>query len=55
MTKPNKREICRKLFIEWFNNYLTMEVFAEHYDMRITQAERAIKLGRILHNRRAEQ
>ena len=35
-----------ELYLEWVNNFLTVEKFASYYDMTIEQAERIIAYGR---------
>ena len=42
------------LFRDWFNNFLSVEAFAAHHLITIGQAEKAIKIGREIHNREAE-
>ena len=39
------------LFRDWFNNFLTVSVFADYYGVTEMQAKQIIKLGRIAHNR----
>tara|TARA_R100000697_G_scaffold123752_1_gene158139 strand:- start:1677 stop:1880 length:204 start_codon:yes stop_codon:yes gene_type:complete len=37
------------LYLDWVNNYLSLEVFAEHNQISIKLASLIIKEGRILH------
>ena len=41
----------QSIFLDWFNNYLTYEKFAEHYEISITRAEELIKEARTIHER----
>lgn len=34
------------MYLEWFNNYLTTEKFAEHYNLSIAEVENILDLGR---------
>ena len=43
----------QSIFLDWFNNYLTYEKFAEHYEISITRAEELIKETRTIHERLA--
>jgi hypothetical protein len=48
------RHKLRQAYRDWFNNFLTVPVFAQHYGVSVERAERMIRLGRVLHNREAE-
>jgi len=37
---------CQKLYLEWFNNYLSTGLFAEHYQLEITELENILDVGR---------
>ena len=39
----------RDLFLDWFNNYLTVEAFAEHIGLSVADAHERIEQGRIIH------
>jgi len=39
----------KMMFLDWFNNFLTIERFAEYYGYSIQQARRVIAKGRTLH------
>ena len=41
----------QSIFLDWFNNYLTYEKFAEHYQISITRAKELIKEARTIHER----
>ncbi|GAG29989.1 unnamed protein product [marine sediment metagenome] len=38
-----------KDFLDWYNNYLTVELFAEHRGWTIEHATNVIKHGRAIH------
>jgi hypothetical protein len=40
------KEECHKLYLEWLNNYLTDTLFAEHYQLSITEVENILDIGR---------
>ena len=41
-----------KEYIEWFNDYLTVEKFAEHKGLTVDQAQIIIDLGRKINRER---
>lgn len=43
------------LYLSYINEFLTLEVFAEYYDLTIQKADRIIKIGKSLAHKRAEQ
>ena len=40
------------LYLDWFNNFLTVERFAEYYGMSVDKAHKVIRIGRYLNHRR---
>ena len=34
------------MWLDWVNNFLTMEAFCEYYDMEPREARRALKIGK---------
>ena len=43
-------EFLRAFYLDWFNNFLTVDSFCEHYGIEDINVGRAvINLGRILH------
>lgn len=36
------------MYLDWFNNFLTLDRFAEHYDISQDKAIRIIDLGRLI-------
>lgn len=43
------------MFREWFNDYLTIKVYAEAHGITEKEMYRIINLGRILHNKNADR
>ena len=41
-----------EMYIEWFNNYLTTERFAEHYNLGFAEVENIIDLGRQINHKK---
>lgn len=35
-----------EMYLDWFNNFLTVERFAEYYEINVEQAQQIINLGR---------
>ena len=46
-------KVLQDIFLDWLNNYLTVEVFAEHNELTIKEATILIELGRSVHERLA--
>ena len=46
LTITNKRDLVERLYLDWFNNFLTIERFAEYYNMTVEQAEKVIEIGK---------
>jgi hypothetical protein len=46
------REKIEGLYLDWFNNFLTVDRFAEYYGLTVKQASRVINTGRALNHRR---
>jgi len=40
-----------EMFLNYLNDFLTVEVFAEYYGMTISQANTTINIGRMQHNK----
>jgi hypothetical protein len=40
------KEECHELYLEWLNDYLTDTLFAEHYQLSITEVENILDIGR---------
>jgi hypothetical protein len=49
------KEKTAEMFRDWFNNFLTVECFAEHYGIRKQTAEYIIKFGRIAHEQECKK
>ena len=41
-------------YLDWFNNYLTVEKLAEHHGLDVDDAKALIRVGRYLHQRGVE-
>lgn len=44
----------RKLYLDWFNNWLTIDAFCEHHGIHRDDAITLIELGRKYHEAHAE-
>ena len=45
-TGASCNQMLRHIYVEWLNNYLTVELFAEHHEMTVDDAKVLIDLGR---------
>ena len=45
LTITNKRDLVERLYLEWVNNFISIERFAEYYNMTVEQARKVIKIG----------
>ena len=45
-TGASCNQLLRHIYVEWMNNYLTVELFAEHHEMTVKDAQALINLGR---------
>lgn len=43
-------EYYKALYLDWFNNFITVERFAEYYEMPVKKARRIINKGFTLHH-----
>jgi len=41
-----------KMYLDWFNNFLTVQAFADYYQLSIDKAEEVIEQGRHEHEKR---
>ena len=46
-------QACEDLFIEYVNNFLTVERFAEYYELDVNVAQSVIDIGRAINDRRS--
>lgn len=54
--KPfNMAKQLADLYLEWVNNYLTVEKFAEHYQLTEKDAVNLLSYGRRYHEKRTEE
>ncbi len=47
-------EALRRLYLDYVNDYLTVEVFAEHHGLSVPDASLVIEAGRRLHEQYVE-
>ena len=45
------KQKLERMYIDWFNNFLTLDGFASYYGITIKKAERIIKIGRLINHR----
>jgi hypothetical protein len=54
----NKRDLMGdqliEFYLDWFNNYLTVEKIAEHHGLDVDDAKALIRMGRYMHHRHVE-
>ena len=62
LQRKYKLAVCRTaydklqlLFLDWWNDFLTVDYFAEYYEVSRERAERIIAIGRTIHNRRTSR
>ena len=62
LQRKYKLAVCRTaydklqlLFLDWWNDFLTVDYFAEYYEVSRERAERVIAAGRTIHNRRTSR
>lgn len=51
------KEVIQKIhemYLDWFNNFATVEKFAEYYGITETEAVAIIDAGKKIHNQKAE-
>lgn len=46
------KDHLQKVFLDWFNNFLTIARFAEHYGVDEETASHMIEAGRAIHEQR---
>jgi hypothetical protein len=49
-----EKQKCKVMFRDFFNNFLTVPVFAEYYGISEDYAHEVIRVGKEVHNREAE-
>ena len=47
-------EQLREFYLDWVNNYLTVEKLAEHYELDVSHARTLIDIGRDAHQQYIE-
>jgi hypothetical protein len=48
-------DIAEKSYLEYFNDFLTVERFAEYYEMPVSFAKELIDLGKSIHEEKEEK
>jgi len=43
------------IYLDWVNNFLSVEGFASYYNITVTQANKLIEEGRIIHENSAKK
>ena len=41
----NKRDLVERLYLEWVNNFISIERFCEYFKLTLEQAKKVIKIG----------
>tara|TARA_B110000261_G_scaffold79412_1_gene91368 strand:+ start:1076 stop:1255 length:180 start_codon:yes stop_codon:yes gene_type:complete len=41
-------------YLDWFNNYLTIDKIAEHHGLDVDDAKALINMGRYMHNKHVD-
>lgn len=44
------RTVLRDIYLDWINNYISIELYAEHNGLTVEQAQRLIELSREVFN-----
>lgn len=47
----NIKNVLNELYLDYFNNYLTIELMAEHQEMKVEDLKMLIDLGRKINNK----
>ena len=45
LTITNKRDLVERLYLEWVNNFTSIERFCEYFKLTLEQAEKVIEVG----------
>jgi len=45
----------REFYLDWFNNYLTVEKMAEHHELDVAHARTLIDMGRDAHQKYVDE
>lgn len=43
------REKLAEIYLDWVNNYLTLETFADHYGLHLDEAAALVHLAKTIH------
>jgi len=52
MNSKEVRDSLHNIYLEWTNNYLTIEKFAEHLEIPESHVYAIVEAGRVIHNQR---
>lgn len=47
---PNMREVLKAVYLDWINNYLSIQAYAEHNGLTVEEAEKLIMLARCVYS-----
>lgn len=50
----NSRDYLQALFLDYVNNFLTVQGFASYYDLAEHEAETLVSVGKRIHSERTE-
>lgn len=51
----NLQDSCQELYLSYFNDFLTIEVFAKYYNLNLDQAKNVLTLGKAVHERKTSK
>ena len=55
MNKQTMAKQLQEFYLDWINNYLTVDKMAEHNEITVADAKLLIELGRAYHQERIEE
>lgn len=44
------RETLQAVYLDWVNNFASVDYFAQYYGLTVREAEKLIELARMVHN-----
>lgn len=50
MQRLTFRELLKEVYLDWVNNYISLQVFADAYNLTYWQAHTIIAIGRSINN-----
>ena len=45
LTITNKKDLIERLYLEWVNNFTSIERFSEYFKLTLEQAKKVIEIG----------